>query len=175
MARRVARVRFARPAPRTKMWIGWGVGNATVVASTVKLLFTYSAGALLLRPFTILRTRGIIAIKSDQEAASEFPFGSFGELIVTDTAAALGITALPNPDSFLGGGDPEADWYIHQVCQVDFVRSASGLSSPAASEYMIDSKAMRKVGPDDDGAALFAPTGVGCQVFTGGRQLIQLH
>ena len=56
MARRVARARFVRPAPRTKMWIGAGVGITTALGSTTQLISLLSAGALLLRPFTILRT-----------------------------------------------------------------------------------------------------------------------
>ncbi len=158
------------------MWIGWGVGNNTVVASTVKLISTYGAAVLALRPFTIMRTRGIIAIRSDQEVADEYPFGSYGSLVVTETAAALGITALPDPDSFIGAGDPEQDWYIHQVCQCSFrFGSGVGFQEDSVSEYLIDSRAMRKVGPDDDVVDLFSPTTLGCQVFSGGRQLIQLH
>ena len=175
MARRTARARFVRPAPRTKIWIGWGVGVTSLTGSTIHLVFTYSAAVLLLRPFTILRTRGEIVYESDQIAGSETPFGTFAEIIVTENAAGLGVTALPDPD--VTAGDPDSPWFNVQTCAVRVeVADATGFDGDFGHHYSIDSKAMRKVGPNDDSAAMFSQQAtVGAKIITQGRQLIQLH
>ena len=175
MARRCNAVRFVRPAPRTKIWIGSGVGESAVAGSTKVLISTFSAGALALRPFTILRTRMLISYRSDQDGADERPFGSYGEMVVTETAAGIGVTAVPNPSGI--DGDPDADWYIWQAMMntVEF-QSGVGVERNGDSQYVIDSKAMRKVGPDDDVVAVFdQQNAVGAILNTNGRQLIQLH
>ena len=95
MARR--RRSFVRPAPRTKIWIGNGVNSTVLSASTVTLVGTLSAGALILRPFTILRSHLEVLYSSDQIGASEIPFGTLGEIVVTEAAAAAGIASIPDP------------------------------------------------------------------------------
>ena len=167
--------RFVRPAPRTKMWIGAGVGLSSGTGNDKVQISTLSGGALLLRPFTILRTRMELWFASDQAAVGESPQGDYGRIVVTDTAAALGVTAIPDPSST--DGNPEADWFVHQAvsCQI-IVSTVVGFVSPGAVRYTIDSKAMRKVGPDDDEVGMFAETGnFGWTLITRGRQLIQLH
>ena len=175
MARRHTRG-FVRPAPRTKMWIGAGVGRTVIVASAKSLISTLSAGALLLRPFTILRTRQLVSWFTDQEAADEGPFGAYGKIVVTEQASSVGVTAVPSPGTI--AGTPEADWFVHQNVWTQFVVigaiSASVVSSP--NSYEVDSKAMRKVGPEDDVVSMFQEeAGVGGFLTTQGRMLIQLH
>ena len=175
MARRHGTQRFVRPAPRTKIWIGSGIGEVTIVANADAVIATLSAGALLLRPFTILRTRLLISFSSDQILATERPQGSYGEIVVTATAAALGTTVVPDPSST--DGDPDADWYVHQECIDRFVfQAAGGAREVQQVQYVVDSKAMRKVGPNDDVAVVFSETaGFGAVLTMRGRQLIQLH
>jgi len=175
MARRRGSSRFIRPSPKTKMWIGGGVGLTVITASSEVAVAALSAGALLLRPFTILRTRLLIAFGSDQAAAGESPEGTYGEIVVTDSAAAIGTTAIPDPSST--DGNPEADWYVVQECvsRFDFLSSV-GFQSNGIQQYIVDSKAMRKVGPDDDVVSKFSETGgFGARLWVRGRQLIQLH
>ncbi len=173
MARR-SRSRFVRPNPRTKMWIGAGVGQDTIVSATKTLISTLSAGALLLRPFTILRTRQLIFYSSDQITAIEGPFGSYGKIVVTDTAAAIGVTAVPNPDTT--AGDPDADWFVHESFASRFTFASAVGIMDIGYVTTVDSKAMRKVGPDDNVVSMFTqiPT-VGALLITQGRMLIQLH
>ena len=167
---------FVRPAPRTKIWIGSGVGRSTIVASSKTFVSSLSAGALLLRPFTVLRTRMLISLFSDQEAADEGAFGSYGKIVVTEQAASVGVTAIPDPGSTTG--DPDSDWFVHQTAwnalQIIGAISAAIVSSP--SNWTVDSKAMRKVGPDDDIVSMYKDeSGVGSFLTTQGRMLIQLH
>ena len=167
--------RFTRSAPRTKMWIGFGVGSTTLAGSSVQLVASYSAAALLLRPFTILRTRALFTFESDQTAVSERPIASIGAVIVTAAAQGVGVTALPDPSGI--SGDADADWFIWQamMASLDF-QSAVGFEGHNEIQYVIDSKAMRKVGPDDDLVLVSAQeTASGAVLTTNGRQLIQLH
>ncbi len=176
MARRVTRARVPVRAPkRTTMWLGSGVGLTVIAASSSAVISTLSGGALLQRPFTILRTRMELWFSSDQSAASEDPQGDFGMMVVTDTAAALGITAVPNPSSV--DGDPEADWFVHQPVASAFLKmDATGIQESILSRFTVDSKAMRKVGPDDDIVGVFSETGGhGAVLYTRGRMLVQLH
>ncbi len=169
------RSRFVRPPERTKIWIGAGVGSVVLVASTKQLLGTLSAGALLLRPFTILRTRMELRISSDQSSATERCFGDFGRIVVTDTASGIGVTAVPNPGSQTG--DPDADWFVHQSMSVDSINGTNvGFDGAAGANYIVDSKAMRKVGPNDDIVSMFmTEAAFGGNIITHGRMLIQLH
>ena len=174
MARR-SRGRFIRLAARTKMWIGAGLAETALTGSTKVLLHSLLVGALLLRPFTILRTRQLVSYGSDQEAADETPFGAYGQIVVTETASGIGVTAVPDPSSI--DGDPEADWFVWQACanQVNF-QTAVGFANQGLNEYVIDSKAMRKVGPDDEIVGMFNQEPVvGATIILQGRMLIQLH
>jgi len=174
MARRFTRGKFVRPSPRTKMWIGSGVGQTVIVANSKHLVGSLSAGALLLRPFTILRTRMLLTYESDQIAASEVSFGTYGQIVVTDAASAIGVTAIPDPDT-ISPGNPEADWFVLQSVYVSFSRGASGVLL-AERQYEVDSHSMRKVGPDDDVVEMFSEAGaLGAILSTQGRRLIQLH
>ena len=174
MARRTRGTFSRRPAPRTKVWIGGGTGSTTIVGSTVQLLSVLNAAALAVRPFTILRTRLLVTFMSDQITVSETPFGSYGEIIVEDNASAIGVTAVPDPSSI--SGDPDADWHVWQACH-HAVKEASavGFTWGGGSQYVVDSKAMRKVGANQDLISVFASENVGADLNVQGRILIQLH
>ena len=89
---------------------------------------------------TILRVVGGVHVISDQVAASEDNFGAIGMCLVTDTAAALGITALPDPVT-----DVEDDvWFFYQSFAQRFLRGDNtGFESAAGRWYSFDSKAKR--------------------------------
>ena len=176
MARR-SRSRFVRPPKKTMIWLGDNPVSApsTVPANSALLFSVLNAGALALRPFTILRSRGIIRWESDQAAVSEQPNGAFGEIVVTDNATTIGVTAVPDPIS-----DPDADWFLYQSVFADFnFLSSVGFNEYAgdANVFAYDSKAMRKVGPNDDIAGVISNqnSAHGGKFMTIGRQLIQLH
>ncbi len=174
MARRVARTRFVRPPQKTKIWIGDGVGVSTLAGAATTLISTLSAAALLLRPFTVLRSRLELLWLSDQEAADENPFGTYGSIVVTENAAAIGITALPNPSGITG--DADSLWFIWQALAMQIVVGTAETDGGLGRLFTIDSKSMRKVGPNDDIATLVDVEGAqGARLISNGRQLIQLH
>ncbi len=157
------------------MWVGMGVGPFTIPASVKTVVSTLSAGVLALRPFTILRSRMVIGFESDQVAASERPNGTYARIVVTETAAGIGATAVPDPSST--DGDPDAEWYLVQECMQSFLLGdGTGFIANAMVQYIIDNKSMRKVGPQDNVVAIYSDTGaVGAIITTRGRQLLQLH
>ena len=154
------------------MWVSGDLSTVTIVGSTKAVIGVLNANALTLRPFTLLRTRIQLLYESDQAAASERPRGTYGEIVVTDTAAALGPTAVPGPSS-----NANAKWHVHQPCVVSFgFLSSIGFESSQGRQYMIDSKVMRKVGQDEDIAVVFEQDSAsGATLVVQGRLLIQLH
>ena len=158
------------------MWIGSGIGSSAPAGSATTLVASLSAGALLLRPFTILRSRMLVSWINDQSATSQTTFGVFAKLVVTDQAVAAGASAIPNPSGI--DGNPDSDWFVWQAMIDDFIfKSASGFQSRVGqAHYVIDSKAMRKVGPNEDVVTMVDVQGVdGLLLITHGRTLIQLH
>ncbi len=171
MARR-ARGRFVRPAPRTKVWIGILPVETTLTAGASTLVGVLNAAALLLRPFTILRTHILVSYMSDQDTASERPFGAYGVQVVTENASGVGITALPTP-----AVDTDSDWFIWQALRTITVGLTSvGVDIGGDRQYNIDSKAMRKVGANDDVVIVVDEvSAVGSRIMDAGRMLVQLH
>ncbi len=167
---RQTRARFVRLPPRTKMWIGVSAPPVVVLASSNTIIAQLSASALLLRPFTILRTRFDCLFSSDQTGASETPFGQFGFGVFTDTASGSAVR-MPDPAT-----NPEASWYVHQSVIHEFTFISGVGTQSNGTLYTIDSKAMRKVGPDDDAVMIHAQVAaVGATISALGRTLIQLH
>ena len=162
---------FIRPPPRTKIWIPAGFAIQALAAGADTLIGTLNAAALALRPFTLLRTRLEITFRSDQSAANESPTGAYGEIVVKETATAIGITALPKP---LTEGD--ADWHVYQGMTAPIFALSSVGVQDVSVHYVIDSKAMRKLGPQDDLAVVFETRSAGgASINIEGRILLQLH
>ncbi len=165
---------MARPAPRSNVWLGFGLANTNIpIATTATLLATLNAAALALRPFTVVRTRLVMSVVSDQAAASEFLSGALSFQVVTETAAAAGIASLPTPLV-----ETDADFFVYQPFHSSLVRTASGLAESVGegSSWTIDSKSMRKVQTDDDFAIIVeGRTGNGFNIALEGRMLVKLH
>jgi len=173
MANRTRRLPLVRSAPRSNVWVGLGLANTGVVAATPTLLSSLNAAALALRPFTIVRSRMIISITSDQVAASEFVQGAFGGLVVKETASSAGVGSIPTPLT-----ETNADWHIYQGFVNDFTFvSAVGVleSTGSQSAWVIDSKSMRKVGIDDDCVHVVENRANGFNIAIEGRMLVKLH
>jgi len=130
---------------------------------------TFSFG----EPATIVRTRGTLWVKSDQEAATESPLGAFGMAVVRDEAVAIGVTAIPLPET-----DSDSDaWFLWMPWAYSIVRSATGLSTDAMARYDFDSKAMRKVDDADTAVVVMQNSAAthGVNFVTLFRMLVKLH
>ena len=159
---------------RETSWLAGLFATDTVAASTALLLTQLNAAALALRPFTVVRVRGILQITSDQAAANESQFAGFGMAVVTTQAAAIGITAVPTPVT-----DNGSDlFFLYQSIMARRQVSTGVSVSEAGKVLEIDSKAMRKVEDGQDLISVVELPGVG----NGGavfdsycRVLIKLH
>ena len=164
------------PKPRT-IWFGLSAGSTaqTIAANTSVLMATLNAAALALRPFTVLRSRGIIHWVSDQIATGETPTGDFGLIVAKEAAGDVGVGSLPTP-----GTDTDADWFVYQPMIDDFVIGTGvGFNSgdAAGHQYVFDSKSKRRVDVTDDimwiAENIHATNGALC--YIDGRMLVQLH
>ena len=145
MARKF-RDRMVRSGRQT-FWLGGTFVRSTIAAGNgVVIQTSLNAAALALRPFTIVRTRGLVSVMSDQIAAIEHQEIAFGAIVVSDQSVAIGVTAVPTPLT-----DSQSDWHVYQVGmdQFDFITGA-GFQSNVGKQYEIDSKAMRKVAEGQD-------------------------
>ena len=147
-----------------------GDDKITIPAVSAVLVSQFNAAALALRPFTIIRVRGVILVCNDQVAASEEPQMIVTAGVFSDTAVALGITALPDAVS-----SPDGNWYLYEDVPFGFLNDVDGNISWRS--YVFDSKAMRKVGTDEDSAVVVSNRSAadGGQIIMSGRILLKLH
>ena len=161
---------------RETIWFG-GTGFSQAVATTgTTLVLVLNAAALALRPFTVIRTRGVIGVSSDQEAATEDFGGSFGFAVVSEQASAVGITAVPTPTT-----DSGSDlWFVYEFLFGRFAFGSVASFADVGNRRVIDSKAMRKVedGQDMVGVVEGPGTGItttGSLIKGFARHLVKLH
>ena len=159
---------------RETEWFSDVVSENTLAAiNTSVLLSVLDAGALALRPFTIVRTRGMVLARSDQTAASETGDLGFGLAVVSDQASAIGVTAVPTPTT-----DDGSDlWFVYErLIQRYQALDATGFGQTGLVR-IIDSRAMRKVvdGQDVVKVAETGPIGGGVTVSSYTRMLVKLH
>jgi len=174
MARRHAPGRIVRSTRRETVWLQFAQTRTAVDVSTAVLVFTLNAAALALRPFTIIRTRFELLMSSDQIAATENQNAAFGAAIVSDQAAAIGVTAVPTPVTDLGS---DLWFVIQQMNQRIVFGDATGFDSRAGERYEVDSKAMRRCDVGQDMAVVLEASSIsaGTTIVIGGRMLAKLH
>jgi len=147
----------------------------TVLASAnaAAISHTLNAVELALRPFTVVRTRGVWNVQSDQEAANEFWTGSLGMAVVSEQAAAIGVTAVPTPET-----DRQSDlWFVYETGMGQFLFDDATGSQEFSLAKDYDSKAMRKVEDGQDIVIVVENSGLGTgvSIAVSGRMLIKLH
>ena len=148
--------------------------TALGAAGTAALLNVLTTEEKALRPFTVVRSRGILGIESDQTAASEVYHAAFGMAVVSEQAIAIGVTAVPTPDT-----DRASDlWFVFEelLGSYLFATSAAFVES-SATMRIYDSKAMRKIEDGQDLAVVAEAVvnSAGLLIRSAGRVLIKLH
>ncbi len=171
------RKRFVRGGKQVRetSWLSIPEGRDTMVAANTAILAA-SLGpvALAMRPFTIVRTLLYFHTRSDQSAATENADVAIGMCVVSDQAAAIGVTAVPTPFTDLGSDL----WYMHRILSSHFqFISGTGFGLEDGSQVQIDSRAMRKVNDDQDVILVLENSALsdGSTTFSAGRFLIKLH
>ena len=159
---------------RKSFWFAGSFSETTLAGpGSTNLVQELNAAALALRPFTIIRTRGFWSIRGDQETVDELQEAAFGCIIVSDQAAAVGITAVPTPATESG-----SSWYVFDTA-VGFFRvvTATGAQENQNRLMQIDSKAMRKVEEGQTAISVLenGPNSLGVTYNVFHRVLIKLH
>jgi len=166
-------VRRGNVMRRATLWLS---GVETVQASSTtssSILTSLNAGALALRPFTIIRTRGMMSITSDQGAATERYAVALGGIVVTDEAVAAGVASVPTPSS-----EDASDWYFYERLANELqINSSIGFVGQGSRFKDFDSKAMRKVDIGQDAITVQQGTvnNVGVILLAYCRTLVKLH
>ena len=165
---------FVRGQRRATSWFDIPLGQTAVASNTAVLVTSLTAAEQAKRPFTVVRTQLTLHITSDQLAATEFQALAIGMCVVSDQASAIGISAVPTPDTDLASDL----WFLHGFLFDEFLlASAIGFQGHTGRVLHIDSKAMRKVNDDED-VILVVESGAissGVNVVIGGRLLIKEH
>ncbi len=144
MARRVMTRSRIAPRRRETVWFADSATSTTIAgASTAVLVASLNAAALAFRPFTIVRVRGFWHVRSDQIVANE-PFGgSLGWAVVSDQSVAIGVTAVPTPET-----DRDSDlWHVFEIV---YGTAGSTGENALGIHGTFDSKAMRRVDVGQD-------------------------
>ena len=125
-------------------------------------------------PLTLVRTRGLAHVASDQLAGTEPQLFSHGVAVVKESARVAGAASLPDP---LVDADDSVWQSWGQVFNLTQLNSAVGFDASAGKSEVIDSKSMRKVVTGESivlmGANSHATAGL--QVTIGLRFLFKLH
>ena len=157
---------------RDTIWVGAGWAEQNIASGAV-LFSSFGATILALRPFTVVRTRGMLLVNSDQTGATERQLGAYGMAIVSEQAVAIGVTAIPTPET-----DIDSDmWFLYEpfAAMQNFV-SGVGISDGYRPQTF-DSRAMRKVedGQDFVEVVELASVSDGCTFQVQFRMLLKLH
>ena len=120
---------------------------ATIGNSATKTVGNNRAiGVAFLEALTLVRVRGTGFIFMDPGAIGEIILVGVGLIIVKADAFAIGATAVPGPIT-----DLDADWLWHRIVPLGPTAQAAqaGNLVPQVERFEIDSKAQRKVKPND--------------------------
>ena len=172
MARRTHVVTRGGKSDRQSVWIGITLLQVALVAGSKTMVLSLNAAALAARPFTIIRTRFLLQYTSDQLAASEAPQANFGIIVVSDQAVAAGAASVPGPTT-----NTDAPWFVHEGLIADFIfGDGTGFHTAGGYVTKVDSKAMRKVGQNEDVAFMVEQrAALGAIIALQGRMLVKLH
>ena len=173
MARRRTSFRQGRTQKRLTDWFNFELIPVSITANGVLLAGTLSAAALVVAPFTIVRTRGIILFESDQTGATEDYGGVMSFQVVTAAAAAAGVASIPTPLT-----EPNADYFVYEPFYSKvWIQNTGANAGGSTVSKQFDSKAMRKFTQDDQAVIVFEMMGLpgGANVGVLGRMLVKLH
>ena len=167
MASRSRVVRGRAGKARLTQWVGPADQGyvAVLTAAATAVAFVSFEEAL-----TVMRTRGMVSIRPEVVGADLDIVGAVGVGIVSAEAQAIGITAIPTPFS---NGD-WGGWMVWRSFSYRFeFADATGVNF-VNWNFEIDSKAMRKVTPNE-ALVIIAESQVGAyRISTPLRHLVKL-
>ena len=166
---------FRRAQRRESRWLEIPpVSTALSAASTAVISHVFTTVELALRPFTIIRTRGVWHGRTDQTASDENWHLSLGAAVVSEQAVAIGVTAVPTPYT-----DQASDLFFLYELMISRFEFGTNVGFDHAVGIMLpfDTKAMRKVEDGQDVVITQETSSLsaGAVVTLSGRMLIKLH
>ncbi len=137
----------ARRAERRKtVWIGTADQGAIAIATNTSVVISsFAPDALSILKATVVRTRGILLVQPQVFTSDLNWNGAFGLGIVSDEALAAGTGSIPRPFD----DDDWAGWLVHGYYSGFNLGSSADPGLVIDTVTTIDSKAMRKVGPNE--------------------------
>jgi len=163
MGRDITVTRFSRPRAivgrtqkRVPQWSNIILLSRQLALDATQVVGTSAAGAGFSEKTTIIRVRGSATVAMDAGAIADSMVVGLGLLVVRNNAFTVGgASSMPSPID-----DPEAQFLYHQLFSlgpsVSATDDASSIVNNARVE--IDSKAMRKVSPDETLAFIWDAT-----------------
>jgi len=150
---------FGRRSSPNRAWAGAVDVESTIVGPSTKTLL----GSLVLSNTnideTVLRTVGMISVKTDNVAADEQQIGAFGMIVVNDLALAAGAASIPGPVTDIG----DDGWFVHVPFNSSFLfGDTSAIQHNINTSHMFDFKSKRIV-QDGFGIALMVETAAGSE------------
>ncbi len=154
MADRIRRNFRSSGVRRATKWLGGAdpTAKTTLAAATAVLAQSFTSAQIdVLAPAggTIVRTRGILWVASDQVVSSEEPIGALGMMVVRDQARIAGVGSIPTPVT----ESPDDGFFLHQWMFGGIMfaqQDATGVNIwNGWHRYDFDSKAQRKFTGDD--------------------------
>ena len=94
-------------------------------------------------PATLMRTRGLVAAQLDTAAIDERALIAFGMMIVQEEAFDAGSASVPGPREY------SADWFWHGFMWLSSLAESAVQPQALWQRLEIDSKAMRRLKPND--------------------------
>jgi len=145
----MARSRFAvartRAPKRKTVWIGTAIqGNLSIASGASFIMSSFAPDTLSILAGTVVRVRGKILVRPQAFGADQEFNGAWGLGAVSDEAFAAGEASIPRPFD----DDDWPGWIAHgyYMGHLQFQSATSELVFPIIDT--IDSKAMRKIGPN---------------------------
>ena len=149
--------------------VSWSLGPSGIITagdSAVALFGT--AAAALLDDLTIVRVRGDLILNLTAAAGvNQGEEWAFGMCIVSENAAGIGVTAVPDPIGDIGWDG----WFVYETGTL-LARDATPLTDASGDNVIqrikIDSKAMRKIHLTDVVVAVLGNAEIGGSSTMGG-------
>ncbi len=136
------RAPIGRLQKRQTIWSAGASGTEFTVAGSSVVSVELQSQALLDglgEGLTLVRTRGMVLVVSDQNAAAEFPSIWWG--LIVQNARGATLATLPRPFD-----EPDAGWFAAGTTMAH-QGAASSASSPTTE--LVDSRGMRKIRDND--------------------------
>ena len=159
--------RGPRQSARLTQWTGPALQGYVAVATTGATLISSFTPA---EPITVMRTRGWVGIRPESEAADLEIVGAIGVGIVSVEAFTAGIASMPEPfaDADWGG------WYVWRSFAYDIRFSDATGVNMIDWGFEIDSKAMRKMSPNETIVVIAESQGGAFRISSNMRRLVKL-